>query len=48
VVDFTKNFSKWNLLGRFYFKPNEPAQIVLTNEANGNVVADAVKLVFKK
>jgi hypothetical protein len=46
VVDFTKNFSKWNLLGRFYFKPNEPAQIVLTNEANGNVVADAVKLVF--
>jgi len=46
-VDMTKDFSRWHLLGRFYFKPGAPAQIILTNKADGNVVADAVKLVPK-
>ncbi|MBC7326568.1 hypothetical protein H5T87_00435 [bacterium] len=48
IVDLTKNFSCWHLLGRFYFEPNAPAKIVLSNKANGNVVADAVKLVPTK
>ncbi len=45
TVNMAKDFSRWHLLGRFYFKPGAPAQIILSNKADGNVVADAVKLV---
>lgn len=36
---------QWNLLGTYRFEAGKAACVVLTNKANGNVLADAVKFV---
>jgi PKD repeat protein len=43
-VDQRINGSQWNSLGTFYFLSGE-ARVTLTNNADGNPVADAVRLV---
>ncbi len=47
-LDMTKDFSRWHLLGEFYFQVGKPASVEISNRANGNVLADAVKFVPKK
>ena len=47
-VNLEKNKYTWNLLGEFPFKKNEVAKVVLTNDADGFVVADAVKFLLVK
>jgi hypothetical protein len=42
------NDNQWNLLGTFTFDPNEDHRIDLTDDANGTVIADAVKLEREK
>jgi hypothetical protein len=46
-VNLRQNIAKWNLLGTFKFAPGASGNVILTNAANGNVVADAIKLVYK-
>ncbi|MEV2273045.1 DNRLRE domain-containing protein, partial [Nonomuraea africana] len=45
IVDQTKNTGDWVELGSFAFTAGNTHAITLTDEANGSVVADAVKLV---
>ncbi|GAA2401209.1 hypothetical protein GCM10010404_68750 [Nonomuraea africana] len=45
VLDQTKNTGDWVDLGTFAFTAGNTHAITLTDEANGSVVADAVKLV---
>lgn len=47
TIDQTRNLSQWNSLGLYYFMEDSDVEITLTNKANGMVVADAVRLVFK-
>jgi hypothetical protein len=37
----------WNSLGTFYFSPDREAVVVLGDEADGAVIADAVKFVYE-
>ena len=37
------NGGKWNLLGRYYFESGKTGMLVLTNQADGIVIADAVR-----
>ena len=46
-VNLKHNTGKWNLLGEYGFARGRSAEIVLTNDADGNVLADAVKFVRK-
>ena len=45
TVDQTLDTDQWKLLGSFPFNKEEPATVTLSNAADGNVVADAVKFV---
>ena len=45
MVDQRKNTGEWVKLGAFKFAKGACGNITLTNNANGNIVADAVKLV---
>jgi len=45
-VDLQENIGQWNLLGSYKFDAGTGGNITITNKANGNVVADAVKLVY--
>lgn len=38
----------WNSLGTFYFSPDREAVVVLSDEADGAVIADAVKFVYEE
>ncbi len=44
-INLKENHSQWNLLGRFKFADGRSGSVTVTNEANGNVLADAVKFV---
>jgi hypothetical protein len=44
-VNLKEGWGKWRLLGKFRFSTSNPAIIRTSNAANGNVLADAVKLV---
>jgi len=46
-VNQQKDEGKWNSLGAYPFAQDTIAKIVIGNKAHGNVVADAVKLVYK-
>jgi len=47
VVDQSRNFGKWNLLGEYEFTPNHDGCVkIKTNGAVGAVVADAIKFEF--
>lgn len=41
-VDQRSNGGQWNLLGTFRFSATQPASIVLSNDADGYVVADGI------
>jgi len=47
-VDLTKNWGQWNLLGEFEFEKGDKGYVMVTNKANGNVLADAVKFIKVK
>lgn len=44
-IDLTKNFGQWNLLGVFQFAKGASGYVMISDKANNNVVADAVKFV---
>jgi PKD repeat protein len=44
-VDQRVNGSRWNDIGTYYFSSGQ-ARVVLTNDASGNPVADAVKIAY--
>jgi hypothetical protein len=46
MVNQRKNAGQWNKLGTFEFEEGTSGNVTLTNKANGNVVADAVKFVY--
>ena len=46
-VNQRENGGHWNSLGIYKFSKDTPASITITNDANGCVIADAVKLVPK-
>ena len=48
VVNFKEKFGQWNLLGEFEFEKGRTGHVMLTNDANNQVIADAVKFVPKK
>ena len=47
-INLKQNAVQWNLLGEFPFDKGRSGSVTLTNAANANVVADAVKFVKKK
>jgi hypothetical protein len=46
-INQTKNFGRWNSLGSFFFNTGTTGYLEMTNDANGIVIADAVKFEFK-
>lgn len=46
TINQTTNTGQWNLLGTYTFNSGGTNKIVITNNANGNVMADAFKLVY--
>jgi len=46
LVNQQKNEGCWNSLGRYPFIEDHQYSVVINNNAHGNVIADAVKLVF--
>ncbi len=42
-INLKENQKQWRLLGEFKFSKGKSGSVVLTNKANGNVVADAMK-----
>ncbi len=46
-INQSQNKSQWNKVGRYYLTKGANVQMTITNDANGLVVADAVKLVFQ-
>ena len=46
LVDQSTPDDEWIYLGRFEFDDSHPEGIMITDEANGYVIADAVKLVY--
>ena len=47
-VDMRRDKGRWVLLGTYVFQAGSKGSIVITNDADGNVMADAVKLVRVK
>ena len=47
-VNLRENTGKWNLLGTFKFATGTAGNVTLTNKADGNVIADAIKFVPQK
>jgi len=48
TIDLTKDQGKWNQLGDFFFKKGQSGAVMVSNEADGNVMADAVKIVPRR
>ena len=48
TVDQTRNYGKWNYLGIFYLNKGKEGFVKITNNANGIVIADAFKFVYKE
>lgn len=47
-INLKENVSRWHSLGVFRFEAGRRAKVTINNAANGNVLADAVKLVPRK
>jgi hypothetical protein len=45
-INLDENIGQWNLLGTFRFKAGTGGNVTISNNANGNVVADAIKFVY--
>lgn len=48
TINQSINYGKWNSLGTFYLDKGKSCNIQITNNANGLVIADAFKFVFKE
>ena len=46
-INLRGNIGKWNTLGTFKFAAGTRGNVTLTNKANGNVIADAIKFAYK-
>jgi hypothetical protein len=47
TVDQSQNYGRWNSLGTYFFNTGSGNYVSFSNNANGAVMADAVKFVFK-
>ena len=47
VVDQSQNSGRWNSLGVYYLTTGQQAQITFDNNADGPVMADAIKFAFR-
>jgi len=47
TIDQSTNYGKWNSLGTYYFDKGTSGKVTLNNNANGIVIADAFKFVFR-
>jgi hypothetical protein len=45
TINLKENCGRWNYIGEYKFKKGRSGYVMITNNANGNVVADAVKFV---
>ena len=45
-INLDENIGQWNLLGTFRFEAGTSGNVTISNNANGNVVADAMKFVY--
>jgi len=45
-VNQQQNGGKWNFLGKYYFEAGNSGKVTLTNNANGIVIADAVRFEY--
>lgn len=48
AVDQSRNYGQWNSLGTYVFSTAKNQAIVITNKADGPVIADAIKLVLRQ
>lgn len=46
-IDQSQNAQQWNSLGTYYFAGGTYGSVKITNEADGQVIADAFKFVYK-
>lgn len=46
-VNQTKNHGRWNSLGKYYFHTGTAGYVEITNQADGVVIADAIKFEFR-
>jgi len=46
-IDQSRDYKQWNSLGTYYFTKGTSGGVKITNEANGQVMADAFKFVYK-
>jgi len=46
-VDQSQNYGRWNTLGTYFFNTGSNGFVSFSNNANGPVIADAIKFVFK-
>ena len=47
IVDQSNNFGRWNSLGVYYLTTGQNGQITLDNNADGPIMADAVKFAYR-
>jgi len=47
TIDQTQNTGQWNSLGTYNFSAGTTGKVELSNQANGIVISDAIKFVFK-
>jgi len=47
VVDQSQNSGRWNSLGVYYLTTGQQAQVLFDNDADGPVMADAIKFTFR-
>jgi hypothetical protein len=45
IIDLSKDYGKWHLIGTYPFKQDTSGYITTSNDANGNVLADAIKFI---
>jgi len=45
-INLDENIGQWNLLGTFRLEKGTGGNVTISNNANGNVVADAIKFVY--
>ncbi len=46
-IDQSKDYKQWNSLGTYYFTKGTSGGVKITNDADGQVMADAFKFVYK-
>ncbi len=47
IVDQTRRRAQWNSLGVYNFPKGKSSQVIITNNANGAVVADAIRFQYR-